>query len=428
MGKIKVLVFPCGAENAVEIHTALKDCVNIELWGASSKSDHGIYLFRNYVGDVPFIKSDIFLETFNALITANNIDVIIPTHDTVSLFLGEHLELLNAKVAVPGLYQADICRYKSKTYSLFADFDFCPVIYNRAKTPTEFPVFIKPDVGEGAKNTRIIESWEELKSARLDDGLLIVEYLPGEEITVDCFSDYNHVLQFAGARKRNRVLAGISTNSSTTPLTTEIKNIADIINEKLKLRGLWFFQLKKDISGKFKLLEISVRTAGTMNLYRNLGVNFPLLTVYDLMGLKTEILLNDNYLEVDRALFNRYKSDLTYDTVYIDFDDTITRQSKVNPFVMMFLYNLQNRGKKIILITRHEFTISETLENLNISIKLFDNIIHLQTESSKADYIDKNKRPIFIDNSFSDRRDVKHKLNIPVFDVDAIQSLIEWVE
>ena len=55
---------------------------------------------------------------------------------------------------------------------------------------------------------------------------------------------------------------GISFKSFEQKLTKEIRSIAEIINEKLKFRGLWFFQLKEDYNGNLKLLEISTRKGG----------------------------------------------------------------------------------------------------------------------------------------------------------------------
>lgn len=44
--KIKVLVFPAGEVNALELHDALSSCVNVTLYGASSVDRHGPYIFK----------------------------------------------------------------------------------------------------------------------------------------------------------------------------------------------------------------------------------------------------------------------------------------------------------------------------------------------------------------------------------------------
>jgi hypothetical protein len=424
---ISVLVFPCGAENALEIHLALKDVLNIKLFGASGKDDHGSYVFKNYIGSMPYINSNNFIDRLNEVIVENSIDIVIPTHDDVVLKLAEASNIIKAKIAIPGLEQSVICRSKKKTYQLFKDYSFCPRIYSQIEEINEFPIFVKPDAGQGSKGSIKIDrnNINQLNNQVLEDYVLC-EFLPGEEITVDCFTDKKGLLRFVGPRKRERVFSGISVRSFIIPLTDEIESVAKIISSKIQMNGLWYFQLKKDINNSYKLLEISVRVAGTMNLYRGLGVNFPLLTIYNLLGYNIDIIRNYNYLEVDRSLFNRYKHNIDFEKVYIDFDDTIIKKEVVNPEVMFFIYNAKNNHKSIHLITKHEYNLDDTLERLKIHKGLFDEIIHLKKTESKYQFINDFAKSIFIDNAFSERLQVKNQLSIPVFDVDAIPTLINW--
>ena len=425
--KINVLVFPCGAENGIEIHQALKDVVNVRLFGASGKDDHGRFVYENYIGDVPYITSPEFVNFINKIISHYKINIIIPTHEDVVVKLAEEQKKINTVLAIPGLHQALICRSKKKTYHLFRNYPFCPKLFFSLPSANQLPVFVKPDEGQGGKGAMVVN----MENANiLNEGLLrdnvICEFLPGEELTLDCFTDRNGKLRFVGPRKRERILGGISVRTSTVPLTPELSEIASIISDKLKMNGLWYFQLKQDGKGAFKLLEVSVRTAGSMNLYRALGVNFPLLTIYNALGYDLSILSNDYNLTVDRALQNKYDANLQYDTIYIDFDDTITKNGKVNPEVIMFLYNAKYQNKVIILITKHENDLDETLDRLAIHKRLFDKIIQINIKDKKFKYIEKSKNSIFIDNSFQERVDVKKQHGMCVFDVDAINSLISW--
>lgn len=430
--KINVLVFPCGAGNAIEIHTALKDTVNIKLFGASGKEDHGVFIYKNYFGNIPYITDPNFNEHFNSILITNKIDVVIPTHDDISLYLAKNKDYFSAKIAVPGFEQARICRSKTETYNLFIEDSFCPQVYIDITQITEFPIFAKPDEGQGGKGAFLIPNVEILNDQKtillLQNNYIVTEFLPGEEFTVDCFTDRHGKLRFIGPRRRNRIFAGISVNSSTQQLTKEIETIANRISEKIKMRGLWYFQIKKDKVDEFKLMEISIRTAGTMNLYRGLGVNFPLLTVYDVMDYDVEILSNNYDLMVDRALCDKYKSSLVYDTIYIDFDDTITKNGLVNAQVILFLYYAKNNNKTIILLTKHLFDLKETMDSLSIHQNLFDKIIQMEPYEKKYLKISKTNNAIFIDNAFNERHEVAKFLNIPVFDVDAIATLIDWKE
>ncbi len=428
MGKINVLIFPCGSEVAFEVHNALKYNVNFNLVGGSSVEDLCKTQFKQYIGGLPFIKDPDFIDKLNKAIEEYNIGMIFPTHDSVTLFLSENRDLINARLAVPEPETARICRNKKLTYQHFSSYDFNPVVYD-IDDYIEFPLFQKPNIGEGGKNTRKIRNKEELRLFHSPEGDdLLVEYLPGEELTVDCFTDRHGELRFIGPRLRGKVFGGISVHSERIEADQEITTIAHSINNELNLRGLWFFQVKKDKKEKYKLLEISARTSSTMGLFRNLGVNFHLLTAYDLLDLDIDIMLNDHAIGLHRAFLNKYYQDLEYNTVYIDFDDTITRNGDVNEFVMLFVYQQVRMNKKLILVTRHEFDIHETLKKLKIDANLFDHIITLTTEQSKADFISQPASSIFIDNAYKDRWEVKEKWNMPVFDVDAVQSLIDWRE
>ena len=385
--------------------------------------DHGALVYENYIGGVPFISDPDFIEAFNTLLKTYEIDVVIPTHDTITLFFAEHLEQINAKVICPEFETATICREKTKTYDLFEKDGFVPQRFSEVSN-IEYPVFLKPNIGEGAKNTFLCNNLAEITYAlNKIENLIITEYLPGAELTVDCFTDKNKELRFIGPRLRNRVQMGMSFNSSQYAVTDEIKHIATTINQKLRLRGLWYFQVKKDKNGNFKLLEISARIAGTMVFYRILGINFSLLSVYDILDKEISILQNNFRLVLDRSIRNRYITNIDFDTVYLDFDDTLIFQNKVNVMAMNFVYQLINEGKKIVLITKHAEHLPTTLKRYRISEDLFDSIIHLKEEQVKADFIKKEKA-IFIDNAFRERLMVFKQHGIPVFDVDAIECFL----
>lgn len=421
MAKIRVLVFPAGEINAVELHDALSACVNIELWGASSVERHGSYVFKNYVPGLPMITSPDFIEKFNALLTEKHIDAVFPTHDTVAVFLADNAERIQAKIIVADKKTAEICRDKEKTYRALAGADFLPKIYDGIDS---FPVFIKPKQSQGAVGAKLIRSAADIPAVDWTD-YVICEYLPGAEYTVDCLTDKNGRLAGVFPRSRNRLMAGVCVAGKTEPLTDEIKHIADTINEKMTFKGLWWFQIKQDKNGKWKLLEVSTRCAGTMGLTRAKGVNLPLLSVYAAMGRDISVEPNDYTVETDRTLISRYKIGYEYDTVYFDFDDTLIIGEAVNLKAVWFLYQCRNLGKKVILLTKHERELTETMRRFAIAENLFSEIIHIKATDNKADYV-RPHRAIFVDNAFQERSAVARKHHIPVFDADGIDALTDW--
>ncbi|MEV9500616.1 ATP-grasp domain-containing protein [Bacillus safensis] len=421
-----VLVFPCGSEIGLEIHNSLKFSKDFELIGASSVSDHGKYVYKNYIENVPDIHDEDFIDKLNHLIGENKIDFIIPAHDSVVLKLAQNQKRIKAIVVTSDQLTCEVARSKKKTYEFFKKQPFVPKMYETIEEVEFFPVFLKPDVGQGSKGVALARDKKELEFYKNNKSdLLILEYLPGKEYTIDCFTNKNGELKYAGRRERKRIKSGISVNSATLQMDEQTRQIAYEINKHLQFRGAWFFQIKEDVNGDYKLLEVAPRIAGTMALYRNKGVNFPLLSLYDRMDFDIKIEDNGVDIEVDRALINRFTIAYSYQRVYVDFDDTITYKDKVNPLLMLFLYQCFNSNKEIILITKHIHNIKETLEKLRINANLFNRIIHLEKEDIKSKYIDNQTPSIFIDDSFSERDQIK-AAGIPVFDVDSIESLIDW--
>ncbi len=424
--KTNVLVFPAGEINSVELHDALSHQVNINVFGASSVDRHGAYVFKNYRGGLPFINKDNFIEEFNKLIDEWKIDFVFPTHDTIALFLAEKRDVIHANIIVAEEKTALICRDKKVTYELFADCNFCPKQYTSFE---EFPVFIKPREGQGAQGACLVNSKEDIPHDISFDEYTISEYLPGEELTVDCLTDSKGNLCACLPRVRDRLLAGVCVAGATLEPSTEVLEIGKTINERLDFLGLWYFQLKKDAKGKYKLLEIATRCAGTMCLSRARGINLPLLSVYAAMGKDINVFENPYSIVMDRTLISRYKIDYIYDTVYIDYDDTIVEGNDVCLQVIRYLYQCRNQRKKIILITRHEAdhddSIEQSLEKHAISARLFDEIINLSFDDSKVDYINPEKA-IFIDNAYAERKKVFDRYKIPVFDLEGMDVLTDW--
>ena len=115
---------------------------------------------------------------------------------------------------------------------------------------------------------------------------------------------------------------------------------------------------------------------------------------------------------------------MIYKYVYIDFDETIISNGKIHERVMAFLYQCKNNKIDLILITKHTHDLKKTLQEYSIATNLFKKIIHISEKENKWEYINPNNA-IFIDNYWIDRYQVKEKLGIPVFDVDAIECLLK---
>lgn len=426
MKKKKVLLYPAGTEIAFEINNALKYSKFIEIYAASSVSCHAEYVFKNYIDGLPPANDLSCVEALNEVVDKYKIDFIYPTHDNALMLLTENKEKLHAQLVTSDLKTVQICRSKKKTYDFFAGEFFVPIVYDGANSINSYPVFVKPSVSQGSIGAIKVNNKNELETVMNKSGKenIVCEYLPGKEYTVDCFTDKNKKLRLCHLRSRDRIKAGISIRSTLMKTDDEVMKIAEMINSKLSFNGAWFFQLKKDKNGNYKLLEISPRIPGTMAVSRNLGINYPLLTIYNLMDYDLELIENNYNVVLDRAFINRYKLNIVYDRVFIDFDDTVYIDNKINIQLMMFLYQCVNNNKEIILLTKHIGDIYEYLHKYKISMSLFNEIIQIGKYDNKEDYVTSNS--IYIDDSFAERKAIKEKFDIPVFDLDMVESLIDW--
>ncbi|WP_315531148.1 ATP-grasp domain-containing protein [Delftia acidovorans] len=421
--KVKVLVFPCGAENATEIYQALRYSIHVEIFGASSMDDHGRYTFEKYVGGLPNINEPGFQVEFEMLIDRLKIDMVFATHDSVMEYLSEKSQAIGFFLVNGAPKTTAVARKKSATYQMFAAHSWSPNVFPNPDAVDVWPAVIKPDCGQGGQDVQVVHDRAEASVAlsRVASPVLM-EYLPGDEVTVDCFTDRKGRLVWVGARTRERVRAGISMRSSLLPLDESIEGIAQDINASLKFRGPWFFQLKQDRGGRWKLLEFSCRVAGTMVAQRARGVNLPLMAVHDYLERDVKALANRCVEMVDRRIVTKAEMEHPYEAVFVDLDETLVIDGFAVPTVLAFIYQSIAAGKKLVLITRHAKNVAETLTRARIALNLFDEIIHITDGSSKALYV--VPEAIFIDNHFPERYEVMEKCNVPVFDVDAIEFFL----
>ena len=413
---MNLLLFPAGSGVAKEIWDALNFEKNIHVIGAENDANTFSSFQFDVVTGAPFIRDE--EETINFLknlIFTRKIDGIFPTMDHVGIFLKRHEEELNTKIFTAPIETCEVCISKKNTYELFDG--IIPVPKMDIDT---FPKFIKPECGYGSRNAHIVRNPEDFEfRIKNIQNYIVTEYLPGEEYTVDCFSSASKLV-FCEARTRTKTIQGMSVLTQHVDLP-ECRELGEKINSHLKFIGAWFFQLKRNAQGILTLLEIAPRIPGAMCLHRIMGVNFPLLTIHEHMGMDVSEVLVNSYQPICCKYFeNNFKINLEYSTVYIDLDDTIIIKGKVNTKIIQFVYHAKNNGRKIVLVTRNKKPL-DVLSMYCICHDIFDSIISVR-HGSKTDYMNSNKA-IYIDDSYSERRQAFSKGHT-VFSCDMVEALL----
>lgn len=415
---MNILLFPAGSQVTQELYDALKYEKNIHIYttGADEHSYASFY-FEHYIEGCPMIsEATKTLNFLTDLIHKYNIKYLYPTFDGVFPFLRKHQANIPCEIILPSEETVNICNSKRETYRVLSEYILTPKQYT--KENYRLPVYVKPAIGYGTRNHKLIKDGGDLECIDVSENLLL-EYLPGREFTVDCFTNSQSKLVYCHARERLKAINGLAVISETIYLP-EIETIGASISSVLKMRGAWFFQVKYNSENKLCLLEVACRVPGSMCTNRMRGLNFPLLTLLDREYTNVDnFILRDIRVKSFKVYKTYYKSNLpTFSTVYCDLDDTLILNNKVNIDLIRLLYKFQNENKHLVLLTRNA-NARQVLDEKKIAI--FNEIVIVPSrELKKSDYIKKNNS-IFIDDSYMERVDVSSKIGCSVFSLSDLE-------
>ena len=425
MRKINILLFPFGTEIANEVVRSLLHSKYFNLIYASSDRTLDDEC-DEYINFLPFIDHADFFSDMQDLIRLREIEYIIPAHDDVAYKLSILENELDAVVVGQCERINQIVRFKNRTYEELREVVLVPEVLVNVSSG-DFPVFVKPIVGQGSLNALRLDSIDDYRYffERHDvSQFLVMEYLSGIEYTIDCFSRNGEVLYF-GARTREKIRNGIAVKSRFVEdgnLTSEIQCIAEKISSKLGMDGLWFFQLKEAVDGRLKLLEIASRVSGTMILNRIRGVNFVEIGIYHKMGLPVDVVWNDISILVSRKNDFHFKHNISFDHLYIDFDDVLMLSGDlINTNLMRVIFHAKNCNKKVTLITKnYNRRLTDFLHKFGI-LYVFNEIIHLDKNQEKASFM--REGGVLIDDSFSERQKAISNGHVAL-GLDAVELLL----
>ena len=116
--------------------------------------------------------------------------------------------------------------------------------------------------------------------------LLVSEFLPGEEYSVDCLAEQG-TMKVAVPRLRIKMNNGISVHGEFRQDFAIIEYCRNIISV-LKLHGNIGIQVKRNAAGEALLLEVNPRVQGTIVAGLGAGINLPLLAIHQELGMSIE--------------------------------------------------------------------------------------------------------------------------------------------
>ena len=269
---------------------------------------------------VPPPESSDYLDVLAGICERERIDLVIPQTTREIAVLSRHRDQLEAggvRVMVSGAAAVEAANDKAAVLRAFEELSLPVPMWRTAQNENELvdaaealgyperPVVVKPPVSNGMRGLRILReaAWdarrflaekpsgveialEELLSLlRRGDGwpaLLVTEYLPGQEYSVDAFRGER--LAVAMPRRRDAIRSGISFETTLLPDRADLVEPTLGAAEHLGLRYAFGFQFKEDAAGVAKVLECNPRVQGTMVASVFGGLNPVWLSVQELLG------------------------------------------------------------------------------------------------------------------------------------------------
>ncbi len=255
---------------------------------------------------VPKVKDSKYIDALLEICKSEKITTIIPQYTDELILMSENIEFFNSfgiKVLVTeDTQKLKIANSKDELYKFFNDRSFVPK-YTLVSTIDSIkavvlglgypkvPVCIKPVNGEGGKGFRIITEEkidifnEPAGSAKVDleaylnqlrnmdkiPELLVSEYLPGKEYSVDCVCK-NGITYFCIPRQRVETSMGVA-SVSITEKNNELIDYSKEIISALNLSYNINIQFKYSESGLPKLIEINPRVSGSLVANYGAGIN-----------------------------------------------------------------------------------------------------------------------------------------------------------
>lgn len=246
---------------------------------------------------------------------ARSIELLLPTVDSEFVPLASvrgDFEALGVALPISPLEALRVCRDKdlliARLRGLAPVPESEPMTAEVATRIPSFPRFVKPRLGAGSRGAVKIGSREDLDALPKDGSLLLQEYLPGEEYSVDVYVHSDGRVMAAVPRERMKTDSGVAVTARTLN-NPELIAAAVRVAEVIGVRYVANIQFKRAADGLFKLLEINPRFPGTLPLTTAAGVDMPKLMIDDVAGKE----MPDGLLPFKEIMVVRYWTEHYFD-------------------------------------------------------------------------------------------------------------------
>ena len=236
---------------------------------------------------VPMAFDENYIDELLKIISKEKIDIILPTSSNEIISITKNIDRFNGVKLFMSDYDSIIsCSDKLKFYEKCKDSFPLPKT-SLDSNDIQFPLFAKPRRhSAGSRGVSVCKNIHDVKCSNKNNlEYIYQEYLPGMEYTIDVLLDEQSSPLVAVPRKRLQTKEGISTKAEVVK-DDYIEQVCFDICKFLKLKGSICLQMKEDVIGKLKFVEINPRFGGGTYFSTLAGVNF-MEIILDLFNNKT---------------------------------------------------------------------------------------------------------------------------------------------
>lgn len=218
----------------------------------------------------------------------NEIDVLAPMLDE------ELLPLAEARTQFAALGTAVLVSSPNAVESALDSWAVVHACFDRVDVPLtrlfvegasfegwRYPLVVRPRAARGGM--RLVMSPEELAELERSEELVVQEYLPGTEYSVDVLSTVEGRVVAAVPRERLAVNRGLSVTARTVH-DPELSAAARLVVMELGLTGLSTVRLRGGQDGRPKVVRVQPRSSAGVTLTMAAGINLPALALRAALG------------------------------------------------------------------------------------------------------------------------------------------------
>jgi len=322
MKNLTILVSACGSPSMPGIIECFRSNSErkIKIIGMDMSDEPSVKYLVDRFYKVPPVTDDNYCEIVLEICQKEHVDIYFPLISAEVSAVSKKIDdfkKINVIVSISDLAAVSISNDKLRTYKLLSSKKIPTPNFFEVNSLDDFvegckvlgypnkAVCLKIVDGSGSRGVRIIDSSKSrydifinekpnsfftsyddmlniLRESTELHKMLLVEYMPGTEYTVDALASNGKVLFMVG-RENVVSLMSIAQESIVT-YDEEAYKIAESVIELLKYDGNIGFDFMRDESGRPMLMDINPRITATVSVIAAAGVNLPYLRIKQLLN------------------------------------------------------------------------------------------------------------------------------------------------